>query len=139
MKRDMRLKITNLLATLNTDFHQMRVAIIGGTGGIGQALSRLLATHGAQVLVVEQTFRDAGFNSNINFIKADLSSMYEAQRIAPLLLSPDIEKYSGAMFNNKVQAILPTPGLSAEYITPFMDNSRALIAKTGIYEAKQSA
>lgn len=67
-----------------TDVKGHRVAIIGGTGGIGQALSRLLAARGAQVHVVGQTFRDAGVPS-ITFIPADLSLMREAQRVAELL------------------------------------------------------
>ncbi|MDC7690697.1 SDR family NAD(P)-dependent oxidoreductase [Vogesella indigofera] len=36
-----------------------RAIIVGGTGGIGRAISRHLATMGAQVTVVGQTFRDA--------------------------------------------------------------------------------
>ncbi|TAL98708.1 MAG: SDR family NAD(P)-dependent oxidoreductase [Paraburkholderia sp.] len=61
-----------------------QVAVIGGTGGIGRALSRYLASLGANVVVVGQTFRD-GDVSRINFIKADLSLMSEAQRVAGLL------------------------------------------------------
>lgn len=59
----------------------IQVAIIGGTGGIGRALSRHLASLGAQVTVIGQTFRDQG-TANISFIKADLSLMQEAQRVA---------------------------------------------------------
>ena len=57
------------------------VAVIGGTGGIGQAISRALAAQGAQVLVVGRTFRDAGM-PGIDFVRADLSSMREAARLA---------------------------------------------------------
>jgi NAD(P)-dependent dehydrogenase (short-subunit alcohol dehydrogenase family) len=42
------------------DFEGRQVAIVGGTGGIGRALSRHLAALGANVIVVGQTFRDAG-------------------------------------------------------------------------------
>lgn len=66
------------------DFQGWRVAVIGGTGGIGRALSRLLASRGAHVIVVGQTFRDAG-TPGIEFIKADLSLMREAQRVATVL------------------------------------------------------
>lgn len=62
----------------------MQVTIIGGTGGIGRALSRHLASLGAQVTVVGQTFRDQG-TANISFIKADLSLMQEAKRVASAL------------------------------------------------------
>jgi NAD(P)-dependent dehydrogenase (short-subunit alcohol dehydrogenase family) len=55
-----------------------------------------------------------------------------AQRIAPLLLTPDIEGHSGAMFNSKGQAILPSAGLNGEHIHKFMAASEALVARTGI-------
>lgn len=62
----------------------MQVAIIGGTGGISRALSRHLASLGANVTVVGRTFRDAG-TPGIHFIQADLSRMQEAQGVADLL------------------------------------------------------
>lgn len=62
----------------------LNVAVIGGTGGIGRAISRMLATSGAHVVVVGQTFRDAGVRG-IDFIQADLSLMREAQRVGELL------------------------------------------------------
>lgn len=58
-----------------------QIAVVGGTGGIGRALSRHLASLGAHVTVVGQTFRDAG-TPRITFIQADLSLMREAQRVA---------------------------------------------------------
>ena len=45
------------------------VAVVGGTGGLGRAISRLLAARGANVTVVGQTFRDAGV-PGIEFISA---------------------------------------------------------------------
>jgi NAD(P)-dependent dehydrogenase (short-subunit alcohol dehydrogenase family) len=62
----------------------MKVAIVGGTGGIGRAFSRFLASHGASVVVVGQTFRDADM-PEIEFINADLSLMREAQRVGEAL------------------------------------------------------
>jgi NAD(P)-dependent dehydrogenase (short-subunit alcohol dehydrogenase family) len=62
------------------DFTGLHVAIVGGTGGIGRAFSRFLASHGANVVVVGQTFRDADV-PGIAFIKADLSLMSEAKRV----------------------------------------------------------
>lgn len=83
MKRD-----KNISWHDNSDVNQkikgLQVAIIGGTGGIGRALSRNLALQGANVLVVGQTFRDAG-TSGISFMHADLSLMSEAQRMATTL------------------------------------------------------
>ncbi len=55
--------------------------VVGGTGGLGRAITQLLVARGARVVVVGQTFRDAG-QSNIQFVKADLSLMTEAQRVA---------------------------------------------------------
>jgi NAD(P)-dependent dehydrogenase (short-subunit alcohol dehydrogenase family) len=66
------------------DLKGMKVAIVGGTGGIGRALSRFLVSRGAAVLVVGQTFHDADV-PGIEFIKADLSLMREAQRVSSLL------------------------------------------------------
>jgi len=62
----------------------LKVAIIGGTGGIGRGLSRFMASRGAKVLVVGQTFRDSDI-SDIELIKADLSLMREAKHVGELL------------------------------------------------------
>jgi NAD(P)-dependent dehydrogenase (short-subunit alcohol dehydrogenase family) len=62
----------------------MKVAVIGGTGGIGRAFSRLFAARGAEVIVVGRSFRDAG-TPGLQFVEADLSSMAEAQRVAKAL------------------------------------------------------
>jgi NAD(P)-dependent dehydrogenase (short-subunit alcohol dehydrogenase family) len=58
--------------------------IIGGTGGIGRALSRSMASHGSTIIVVARTFRDAGV-PGIAFIPADLSLMREAERVGNVL------------------------------------------------------
>ncbi len=63
------------------DLKGLKVAIVGGTGGIGRAFSRFMASRGASVVVVGQTFRDSDM-SGIEFIKADLSLMREAQPVA---------------------------------------------------------
>lgn len=67
-----------------------QVVIVGGTGGLGRALSRQLAALGARVTVVGQTFRDADI-PGISFIQADLSSMREAQRVAAELPAQDLD------------------------------------------------
>src|SRR5205823_6126471 len=54
-------------------FAGTKVAIVGGTGGLGRALSRLMASRGASVIVVGQTFRDSDV-PGIELIKADLSA-----------------------------------------------------------------
>jgi 2,4-dienoyl-CoA reductase-like NADH-dependent reductase (Old Yellow Enzyme family) len=55
-----------------------------------------------------------------------------AEQITPLLFSLDIEGHSGALFNRKGQAILPSPGLTSDHIEKFMAASEALVARTGI-------
>lgn len=67
-----------------------QIAIVGGTGGIGRALSRHLASLGAQVTVVGQTFRDEGI-AGITFIRADLSLMSEASRVAGILPAESLD------------------------------------------------
>jgi NAD(P)-dependent dehydrogenase (short-subunit alcohol dehydrogenase family) len=57
-----------------------KVAVVGGTGGLGRALAAGMAARGAQVIVVGQTFRDAG-TPNLSFVSADLASMKEAARV----------------------------------------------------------
>lgn len=66
------------------DLSGVNVAVIGGTGGIGRAIAHQLASRGASVLVVGQTFRDSD-KEGIEFIKADLSLVGEAQRVAHTL------------------------------------------------------
>ncbi|MBB3610810.1 SDR family NAD(P)-dependent oxidoreductase [Rhizobium sp. BK602] len=83
MKRD-RSWTWQPIAATRLDFTGLKIAVIGGTGGIGRALSRHLAAHGANVVVVGQTFRDSDL-SGISFIKADLSLMQEARRVGASL------------------------------------------------------
>jgi len=79
MKRDKSLNWRRV-EPQNLDLQGMKVAVVGGTGGIGRAISRFMARRGARVLVVGQTFRDADVEG-IEFLKADLSLMREAQRV----------------------------------------------------------
>jgi NAD(P)-dependent dehydrogenase (short-subunit alcohol dehydrogenase family) len=62
------------------DLSGKRIAIVGGTDGLGRAIARLAASRGARVTVVGRTFRDEGV-PGLTFLKADLSSMREAARI----------------------------------------------------------
>lgn len=58
-----------------------KVIVVGGTGGLGRAISRALAGRRAQVTVVGQTFRDADV-ANLLFVQADLSLLKDAERVA---------------------------------------------------------
>jgi NAD(P)-dependent dehydrogenase (short-subunit alcohol dehydrogenase family) len=52
-----------------------------------------------------------------------------AERLTPLLVSPDLEAHSGAMFNQKGNAILPSQKLTdAAYVNAFIAASEALVA-----------
>jgi NAD(P)-dependent dehydrogenase (short-subunit alcohol dehydrogenase family) len=66
------------------DLSGRKTAVIGGTGGIGQALALRMATLGAEVVVVGRNFRDAGA-PRISFVSADLSLMAEARRVGRAL------------------------------------------------------
>jgi hypothetical protein len=53
-----------------------------------------------------------------------------AERIVPLLVSPDLEGHSGTLFDRKGFAILPTPALTdASYVSAFIAESEALAAR----------
>jgi NAD(P)-dependent dehydrogenase (short-subunit alcohol dehydrogenase family) len=67
-----------------------KAIIVGGTGGLGRAVARRLAEQGAKVIVVGQTFRDAG-NPNIEFVRADLSVMSQAQQVAKELPAETVD------------------------------------------------
>ena len=82
-KRDTRVTWHRVDAS-NLDLKGITVAIVGGTGGLGRALSRLMASRGATVIVVGQTFGDADV-PGIEFIKADLSLLREAKRVVEAL------------------------------------------------------
>lgn len=74
----------------NLDLSGWNAAVIGGTGGLGRALSRVLAARGANVTVVGQTFRDAGV-ANLHFVAADLSLMRDAARVAKALPAEQLD------------------------------------------------
>jgi hypothetical protein len=56
-----------------------------------------------------------------------------AERLTPLLVSPDLEDHSGAMFDRKGNAILPSPKLTdASYRNAFIAASEALISRADV-------
>jgi hypothetical protein len=53
-----------------------------------------------------------------------------AENIAPLIVSPDIEQYSGAMFNKRGEAIQPSPAMTdSAHVRRFMEASEQLARK----------
>ena len=47
-----------------------------------------------------------------------------------LFVSPDLEDHSGAVFNRKGEAILPTPTFTEEYVQRAIAASEALLARS---------
>jgi NAD(P)-dependent dehydrogenase (short-subunit alcohol dehydrogenase family) len=72
------------------DLSGKRVVVVGGTGGIGRALSRLMAARGAQVTIVGRTFREVD-TPGISFMQADLELMSEALRIGRNLPAEELD------------------------------------------------
>lgn len=99
MKTDKRIK-WNRIDPKTISLTAMKVIIIGGTGGIGKALSQFMASRGANVTVVGQTFRDVDI-PGIQFIKADLSLMSEAKRVGGQL---EAESANLIIFTNGIFA-----------------------------------
>jgi NAD(P)-dependent dehydrogenase (short-subunit alcohol dehydrogenase family) len=61
------------------DLSSKKLAVIGGTNGLGRAIARQALARGAEVIVVGRTFRDEPA-PRLTFVAADLSSMREATR-----------------------------------------------------------
>jgi hypothetical protein len=57
-----------------------------------------------------------------------------AEIVTPLLVSPDLEGHSGTMFDQKGNAVLPTPKLGERgHVEAFLSASEALVAsRTGV-------
>jgi NAD(P)-dependent dehydrogenase (short-subunit alcohol dehydrogenase family) len=62
------------------DLSSKRLAVIGGTNGLGRAIAQQALARGAEVTVVGRTFRDDP-TARLTFVAADLSSMKEAIRV----------------------------------------------------------
>jgi NAD(P)-dependent dehydrogenase (short-subunit alcohol dehydrogenase family) len=89
-----------------------KMAVIGGTNGIGRALARTFAAKGRGEVRLER-WRDE-----------------HAENIAPLIVLPDIEQFSGAMFNKRGEAIQPSPAMTdSAHVRRFMEASEKLARK----------
>lgn len=54
-----------------------------------------------------------------------------AKRVVPLLFASELEDKSGAMFNQKAQAILPSEAFNAAHVAAFIEESEALLRRAG--------
>lgn len=77
-----------------------KIAVVGGTGGLGRAIALVLASKGAHVTVVGRTFRDSKVK-NIEFIEADLSSIKVSREAAERLSE---EKFDVLLFTTGIMA-----------------------------------
>lgn len=89
MKRDAHVTWRRVPAS-SLELATWKIAIVGGTGGLGRAIGKVLASRGASVTVVGQTFRDQGV-PGLTFLQADLSLMREAERVAAALPAEDLD------------------------------------------------
>jgi len=76
------------------DLSSKKLAIIGGTNGLGRAIAHQALARGADVTVVGRTFRDAPA-ARLTFVAADLSSMSEAVRLG---LELPVEPFDVVLF-----------------------------------------
>lgn len=99
----------------------LKVAIVGGTGGLGRAIARALASRGAQVTVIGQTFKDNGVK-NIDFIKGDLSLIETAKKVAEQLPadSLDILLFTTGIFASRVRQETPE-GLERDMAVSYLN------------------
>ena len=82
------------------DLSSKKLAVIGGTNGLGRAIARQALARGADVTVVGRTFRDEPA-ARLTFVPSDLSSMSEAVRLG---LELPAESYDVVLFTTGIIA-----------------------------------
>ena len=65
-------------ALASLDLAGKKVAVVGGTDGLGRAIAHAAASRGAEVTVVGRTNREAPGTQRISFVQCDLSLMRNA-------------------------------------------------------------
>jgi NAD(P)-dependent dehydrogenase (short-subunit alcohol dehydrogenase family) len=88
------------IAVEQLDLSSKKLAVIGGTNGLGRAIAQQALARGADVTVVGRTFRDAPAD-RLTFMPADLSSMSEAARVGRELPA---ESFDIALFTTGIIA-----------------------------------
>lgn len=69
------------LSSEDTAYQGLRVAIFGGTGGLGRAIAQSLLHKGAQVTVIGRSLKDPPHPLR-SFVQADLSSLISSRQVA---------------------------------------------------------
>ncbi|MFD6196333.1 SDR family NAD(P)-dependent oxidoreductase [Mycobacteriaceae bacterium NPDC060252] len=82
------------------DLSSKRLAVVGGTDGLGRAIAQLALGRGATVTVVGRTFREEP-SARLRFVKSDLSSMRGAVELGQNL---EVEPYDVVLFTNGIFA-----------------------------------
>lgn len=82
------------------DLSGRRLAVIGGTNGLGRAITQQALDRGAEVTVVGRMFRDAP-QDRLTFVESDQSSMRQAVRLGRDLPA---EAYDVALFTLGISA-----------------------------------
>lgn len=123
-------------------FAGKRVAIVGGTNGIGRAIALELHAKGAEVTVLGRTFLDEGVKG-LRFIQADLSRMTEARRAARELPAEtlDILIFTNGIMAGKQRLQSPEGielDLAVSYLSRFV-MIRELIGRLGTDRAATAA
>jgi NAD(P)-dependent dehydrogenase (short-subunit alcohol dehydrogenase family) len=106
------------------DLTDKRVVVVGGTDGLGRAIAHLGAARGAAVTIIGRTNRDEGA-ANIKFIKADLSLVTEAKRVARSLVA---EQSAGAPIDYLVLTTGVTPGATRTVTAEGIEKDMAVSA-----------
>lgn len=108
-----------------------KIAIIGGTGGLGRAIALNLATKGETVTVYGRTFRDEGVK-NLQFVQVDLSLMRNVKNLVDSNLF-NINEYRIVLFTAGIFAASSrqetSEGLERDMATSYL-NRFILLAKS---------
>jgi NAD(P)-dependent dehydrogenase (short-subunit alcohol dehydrogenase family) len=90
------------------DLSSKRLAVVGGTNGLGRAIAQQALARGAEVTVVGRTFRDDP-DARLAFVAADLSSMRQAVRVGRELSAEsfDLVLFTTGIFAAKTREETP--------------------------------
>lgn len=107
------------LSSNPSDFLGFRVAIFGGTGGLGRAIAESLLEKGAEMTVIGRTLKEPP-NPSRSFIEANLSSLTSARKVAQDLAA---ETFDAVLLTHGIFA-----GLKREITTEGLEKDLATSA-----------